>query len=194
MHNLKYVIQQLKKSFINYHTEQLTFRHFTKSDIFPLFEATKNKEFNTKLWWNINNQDDLMIEALKLIREHDMDQSVVISACEKITGKWVGLIKFTIYKDSITMSLWLHPDYWNSRIPIRCAESAIEIVFQNTQLSHIYARITKDYPTMEKMVTLNKFKWFEETQVQHTQGHIVQSNTFRLLKEDWNRKTQICIY
>lgn len=191
---MKHVIRALKAQFINYHTETLVFRHFVKSDFFPLQEAITHKDFNNKLWWAATTQEELMIECLKLIREHELDQSVVISVCEKTTGKWAGLVKFTLYQDSITMSLWIHPDYWKSRTPIRCAESAIEIAFSHSQITHLYARITKDYPTMEKMVTSNNFKWDAETQVQHTQGHIVHSNTFKLSREDWSRPTKVKEY
>lgn len=195
MQNIKNIINQLKTSFLNYKTETLVFRPFVKSDCFPLYIATQSPGFNDKLWWSKpNTPEDLMVEVLKLIREHDMNQSVVISTCDKNTGKWAGVVKFTAYQDSITMSLWLHPDYWNSRTPIRCAESAIEIIFSNTNLPHIYARITKDYPVMEKIVSLNGFEYFEETTVQHAEGHYLKSNTFKLSRENWQRKTKVSSY
>lgn len=194
MSQLQHTIQQLQTAFLNYKTETLTFRPFFKSDCFPLFTATQIPGFTDNLLWSVDNQEQLMVECLKLIREHDLKQSVVISACEKDTGKWVGLIKFSIYKDSITMSLWIHPLYWKSRTPIRCAESAIEIAFANSNLPHIYAIIVSGNSTMEKMVLSNSFVECGKITTNHSAGHEIKLTVFNLQRSMWSRRTKVANY
>ena len=194
MQHLKNTIEQLQKNFLDYKTETLVFRPFVKPDCFALYTATKNPEFSAKLLWDINTHEELMVECQKLIREHDLKQSVVMSVCEKDTGKWAGLVKFSIYKDSITMSLWSHPDYWKSRAPIRCAESAIEIAFANSDLPHIYALIINDNLTMQKMVLSNNFEQIGETTAPHSKGHLIPLNVYKLERDAWIRKTKVVSY
>jgi RimJ/RimL family protein N-acetyltransferase len=195
MENISHIVQELKECFINYNTDTITFRPFTKADCFPLYVATKNQEFNSKLWWGPpENEDELMIEGLKLIRENELNQAVVLSVCDKYTGKWAGLIKFTPHEGTLTKSLWIHPDFWKSLIPLRCGQAAVEIIFRNTPLKEMYAIINKGNETMRKIVTHNFFIFVDEVENTHAKGYPVYGERFKLNKDDWKCRTKVFEY
>lgn len=186
------LIEELKQVFDTYTAGTLSFRAFARADAYPLFEAAKNETFSEKLWWGPPESIEEVVEEVdKLLAEHADNKSLVLSVCERDNGKWVGLIKFSELNGSLAMSLWTHPDYWRTMSPFRCAESAIDIVLKHSTLSHIFARITRNYPTMEKMVLTNGFVFYSETQVTHSRGHLVDCNLFKLERDSWTRSPKI---
>lgn len=185
-------IDLLKKVFDHQSTDTLVFRPFSRSDCFPLYMASKNEKFNTNLWWGPpENVEEVLVEVDKILREHQLSQSLVLSVCEKQNGKWVGLVKYTQYRDSITMSLWIHPDYWKTGTAYRCVECAIDTIINNTELPHLYARIVKDYPIMEKMSASFGFSFVERDDAVHAKGHVVASNTYKLDRNLWVKNAKI---
>lgn len=183
------LIENLKSVFAKYVTGTLAYRPISRSDTFPLFDAASNPDFLAKLWWGPpETYHDAALEVDKLIQESETNQAIVLSIVERTTGKWVGIVRFLVWDETLMMTLWTHPDYWKSMIPFRAAETAVDIVIQNTDLPFIMARVTKDYPTMEKMVMMNGFTHDGESTGIHTNGTVMPCNVYRLTRENWTRK------
>jgi RimJ/RimL family protein N-acetyltransferase len=182
------LIENLKPVFETYMTGTFAYRPISRSDAFPLYEAAQEPQFLSKLWWGPpDTYADAVVEVDKLLGEHTTNTSVVLSVVERTTGKWIGFVKFMEWEDTLMMTLWTHPDYWRSTTPFRCAETAVDIVIQNTNLPFIYARVTKDYPVMEKMVMSNGFIHEGESTGMHTNGTVMPCNVFKLTRENWTR-------
>lgn len=195
--NLKNTIETLKMEINSYCTESIAFRLFSRSDAFPLYQASLNLKFNEKLAWGPpKNIEDVLVQADLLLREIQSNESIVISMIEKHTGTWIGIIKFSIYKDSLTQSLWFHPNYWGNPIIIYGSSASIDLVFEATELKKIYAKHAMGHVTTEKILRRNGFVYLYNDPVPHANGSFVDCKTHELTIENWQgkSKTAICSY
>lgn len=195
MQNQKEAIKRIKKSLINYRTESLVFRPFVKADCYPLYQASLHPDFNKYLnWGTFAQEQDLIIEMLKLMREDDRNETAFFSICEKDTGKWVGVKKFSIYEDSLVQAIWTHPDYWNSIIPLRASYAAMSIAFEIGQIQHLYGFVRKENPIMAKIVTRNNFKLIKEDVFTSLQNEKIGVHIYKLNREDWESRIDLIDY
>lgn len=195
MNKLTHAIEKLKNTFPSYKTETLVFRPFSKSDCFPLFNASRHPEFNANLAWKAPETiTELMPEVLKLIRDDMLNQAAVFSICEQETGKWVGLLKFSQYKDSLTYSLWVHPDYWKTLYIIRAAHTSAIAFFANTGLDHIYTLAKTTNDVTKKLLLNNNYELIGEEPFPTSYGGTVLCNVYKATKENWKCSTKTFIY
>lgn len=193
--NLRNVVESLKLEVNGYCTENVAFRLFTRSDAFPLYQATLNPKFNEKLAWGPpESVNDVVLQADLLLREMMSNQSLVVSIVEKDTGAWIGLIKVSIYKDSLIHSLWFHPNYWNKPIIIFASSAWTDLFFQSTSLPKLYAKHAVGHVVTERLVRRSGFVYKYNEPVPHTNGSSVDCKTYELSKENWRGKTEILTY
>jgi len=188
--NLKNVVEALKIEINTFCTENITFRLFTRSDAFPLYQATLNPEFNKKLAWGPPESfDDVILQTDLLIREMISNQSVIVSMVEKNTGAWIGIIKLTTYKDSVIQSLWVHPNYWNKPIIAFGACAILDIFFRVSGLKKLYAKYIIGHETTKKILQRNGWKYIYNDPIQHTNGELMDCEVYELTYEKWLEKT-----
>lgn len=167
----------------------------SRSDIYPLFVATKNENFNKNLLWGAPEDEESMIkEAEKLLRQSVLNQMAVISISEKNTGKWVGLVKFEDFKDGLEIGLWIHPDYWGSGIALATAYSSVEVVLSHKEVNKIYCATRQDNIVVQKMARKLDFTEIERGIKQHKDGREVSYVAFLLKKEDYRWQNTIIKY
>ena len=117
--NHSITIQKLKSIYNNYYAENIVFRNLAKSDLFPLYKATENPSFNKYLTWDAKDEANLNIEVKRLLNEAQANRAVVISICDKNSGTWSGFLKFIPNTDGLEVSIWIHPNNWNSRFSVK---------------------------------------------------------------------------
>jgi RimJ/RimL family protein N-acetyltransferase len=192
---LKESIEILKKEINNYCTENVAFRLLTRSDIFPLYQATLNTEFNSKLAWGPPaGISDVVEQGDLLLREMTSGQSIAVSLVEKNTGAWIGMNKFSIYKDGLINTIWIHPDYWAKPMVIFATSSTIEVIFNTTDIEKIYAKHAIGYSKTEKLIKRNGFTYLYDEPVAHANGTEIMCKTYLLLKENWRKYTAVLEY
>jgi RimJ/RimL family protein N-acetyltransferase len=193
--NLKGILEELKIELDGFCTENVAFRLFTRSDTFPLYQATLDPRFNEKLAWGPpKSLDDVVVQTDLLLREMYSNQSISISVVEKDTGAWVGLIKVSIYLDSLIHSLWFHPNYWNKPIIIFASSAWTDIFFKTTGLPKLYAKHAVGHNVTERLVLRSGFIYKYEDPVPHTNGSVVNCKTYELNSENWKGKTALLQY
>jgi RimJ/RimL family protein N-acetyltransferase len=193
--NLKNIVETLKMEINGFCTENIAFRLFTRSDAFPLYQATLNPEFNKKLAWGPPESfDDVILQTDLLLREMRSNHSLVVSIVEKNTGSWVGIIKLTIYKDSLLHSLWFHPNYWNKPMIIFASSAWTDLFFKITNLPKLYAKHAVDHSVTEKLVKKSGFIYRYNESVPHTNGSMVDCKTYELNYDNWQGKTDLKNY
>jgi RimJ/RimL family protein N-acetyltransferase len=178
---------QIQKLFQNYYTNDFIYRPFVKADTFPLFEATKNPEFNRYLLWNAPKDISELSEQVEmLLREQSMNQATIISICEKNNGQWIGFIKLIHYENNIEMSFWIHPNYWKSHFPNDSLNTIIQIIFSNIKnLQGIYAKFHHDNIKVQKLALKYNFIYQKSFNVQHKLGHFFQADLYFLSRENY---------
>lgn len=189
------VLKDLATMFSNYASKNIAFREFSRSDLFPLFQATRNEDFNKFLLWSTpSNIEELNIEVSKLISERNRWNNLIISICEKNTGKWFGFLKFTPYRDSFEMSYWVHPDYWESKLIVEAGWSFLDIALQHKEIKSLFCRVRTEHIKMEKLLIFTGFSKVGETIAQHVNGNIFNFNIFCVEKFSWIDKKLINLY
>lgn len=182
---LKNELRNINNLIEDYYSNRVTFRHLAKSDSFPLFVATKNPDFNKYLAWKKPEIEKEVIEQINyLLRERMQGECVVVSMTEKETGKWMGLIKYTTYKDSIMISLWCHPDYWGNRNIIVGILGTFDIIFENTNINKIYLKHHVEYEKMKKIALGVNFEYLYDENYINMNGTETPCKTYCLKKEN----------
>jgi RimJ/RimL family protein N-acetyltransferase len=183
--NHSITIQKLKSIINNYNVGNVAFRNFAKSDVFPLIRATTNENFNKYLTWNPRNEEDMILEVKRLMNEERQNKSISISICEKYTGTWAGFIKFIPYLEGLEISLWIHPDFWNTKTSYVSSAMAIQIVLEQTTIEKIYCRISNENIAVKRLVDAFGFNYIEQTEVVHEDGQLILLNRYDLINKDF---------
>jgi RimJ/RimL family protein N-acetyltransferase len=193
--NKKELIQKIKDSFNFYRTTNLTFRNMSRSDIYPLFIATKNEDFNKNLLWGAPKEEDLMIiEAEKLLRQAVLNQMAVISITDKNTGAWIGIIKFADYLDTVELGIWIHPDYWKTGATLKALYAGIEVVFYNTSLTKIYCATRKENEAIHRITAALGFDKVQNIIRSHASGEQIELVEYVLYKEKFKNAGKLIKY
>lgn len=176
-------LEILKIKFNYYKTKTLLFRNITRSDSFPLFEATQNEEFNKYLSWE---KPKTIEQTINKIEELMLDQNTIAISFSKKNGVWCGMFSFTKYKDGVMLSFWTHPEYWSKIYPIHAAFASIDILFKETKIKNIYAKISPYNERMIKVVTKNAFHLLEKTETLHDSGNLILADIYLLNNISWD--------
>ena len=190
----KTTLEKLKLKFNNHYYGNYSFRLLSKSDVFPLFTATDNPEFNSNLLWSKPEKfENLTPEVEKLIKETTLNQSISVSVCDKDSATWQALLKLTPFLDGIIITLWVHPNFWNTRAAFVAIEAAINLSFIS-EIPVVYARTKHDYVKMHAIINKKGGEFYSEDVLVHQDGHNLKFHTFYLPKEKWNPSVQFNPY
>jgi len=195
MIELKDTLNDLQYQFKNTASKDVTFRLLTKSDVFPLFNATKNPEFNQHLLWNApKNVSDLVPEIEKLIRQSERGEMLVLSMCLQETGTWFGFLKFAPFRDTFEITYWVHPNFWSKKITVEACLAAISTYFENSNLDILYCRAKKDNNKMIKMLVFFGFEKIDDMYATHENGHQLDLDISMLKKTLYKHRKLVFSY
>jgi RimJ/RimL family protein N-acetyltransferase len=179
-------INELKNTLDNYRAGQLVFRPLCKGDAFPLFDATRNPEFNRHLLWSApETVEELIVQVNLLRRDHTLNQAAVYSMCERVTGRWAGFIKFAPYLDAHSISFWIHPNFWKSTIASTAIRFVLEASMNYAKLPKLYAYIKEENEPMQNISEKCGYTYLRNIPFEHADGHIVTMKLYELTQENW---------
>jgi RimJ/RimL family protein N-acetyltransferase len=183
---MKNEIDRLRNIINNTYYKNISFRSIAKNDVFPLFVATRDENFNRFLLWprpvEIN---EIYPEIDKLLRQNIKNDLLVISLCEKDTGKWLGVLKFTPYKDGFEITVWIHPDGWNKGVVINSAPPIVQIFQSNYKDIPLYVRVYPENIPMKKILRKYGFVLQSALAEKMTTGEPVTLELYSLDKNKW---------
>ena len=182
------LLSQLKKAFSHRLARNITYRSLARADAFPLFQASRDPEFNRYLLWNAPLLDrDMLPQVDRLLRESTMEKALALSMCEKDTGTWMGLGVLRPFRDGLELSLYIHPARWNTNTVFTCGRGIIEVVFEHGDQTPLYVRMHPQNRRMERICLAYRFERVDGEQAQHATQGPLDLNVFRLDKERWER-------
>jgi len=190
MNDKKKTILDLKNIIPELTTKNLTFRLMNNSDLYCLFNSSQNEEFNKNLGWGPPKNQEELINIF--YDKNKDDKAAIFSVSDKNKGNWLGIIKYEIFKDEVSIAIWVHYDYWKIGISYEMACVAVQSFFTYTNEKEIIAIIKKDNNLMKKYVESNNFKYTRDD----TFFHITKQEDFdcwiyKAKKEDWDFKFKI---
>jgi RimJ/RimL family protein N-acetyltransferase len=179
-------IKALKDTFDNYRVGHLVFRPLFKGDAFPLFDATRNPDFNQHLLWSAPETAEELITQVNLLRrEHKLNRAAVYSMCDRLTGRWVGFIKFAPYLDAFSIAIWIHPNSWKSTVGFTASRFALEAAMDLAKVPKLYAYIKAENTPMQDMSEKCGYVYLKNIEIEHADGYMVDAKLYELTQENW---------
>lgn len=124
--------------------ENITFRNASKSDVFPLYIANMNDNFNKYLAWNQTNNVEELNELYKnFLKNEEYTSQITVSILDKDTAEWMGFIRCYEYRENIAGSIWLAPKFWGIKSKT-IVKAAIQIYLENTYMDYLVDRVFKE--------------------------------------------------
>lgn len=189
MNNNKTIVE-LKKIIPELTTRNLTFRLMQNSDLYCLFNSSQHEDFNKNLGWGPPKDQDELINYF--YDKNEDDKVAIFSVSNKEKGNWLGIVKYEMYKDEITIAIWVHYDYWKTGVSYEMACVAVQSYFTFTNEKEITAIIKKDNFLMKKYVESNNFKYNRDDKFFHvTRKEYFDCWIYKAQKEDWDFKFKI---
>lgn len=183
---------KLRAAQLDYVTENYCFRPFVKADVYPLFVACQNPDFNKFLLWAPPQTiEEAMVQVRKLMREDVLNQHVTFSAIEKMTGRWAGFARWIPFKDGMALSLWFHPDFWGKGVGSEVMDAMIHIAFKNTLIEHLYGMMQPDHKASVRLVEGRRMKYQESLDLMHDDGTPRKVHMYHLARTDWVEKESV---
>lgn len=174
----------IKEKFLSATSGPIGFRLLSRVDCYPLLDACANEEFNKHLAWNATTlAEELMPKIESLIRETQMGKSLTFSAVDKNSGSWIGITKWTPYKDSYMSSTWAHPKYWGSRLPVEYIYTAHHLIMKATQKSFVYAVISESNTKTLSIAKNINAEYVQDVLFPHENGTSFKCKEFKVYSE-----------
>ena len=165
--------------FDHHWSRDVAFRVLTRSDIFPLFMATKNAEFNKSLLWSApEKEEELAPQVDKLIREHQLQRSVALSVVDRNDGTWKGMAIFKSYRDGVEVSLYLHPSTWGRGTVVSAGIALTRLISREIPEVPIYNRIKEGNELMQKVNRHMGYVKIDKEVLVHHHGHDVPVDVY----------------
>ena len=175
----------IKEKFLSATSGSIGFRLLSRVDCYPLLDACTNEEFNKNLAWDAVHEPALLMPKIDtLIREMTLGKSISFSVVEKVTGAWIGIAKWTPYKDSYMSTTWAHPNYWGKKLPGEYLFLGHALMFQATQKEYLYAIVKNGNLKILKL--LDKMQACEVGRVlyQHESGDELDCIELKIFNEN----------
>lgn len=180
------VLDVLRPAFDSHFAKTVVFRVFTRSDGWPLWDATQHPQFNKNLLWRAPlTQEEMFQQVDKLVREHVLGRALVLSICHRPTGAWQGLLKVRPFRDGVEASFYLHPDVWGRGLAVTAGPAFTQVIFDRLPDLPIYVRVM---PTNDRQLHLCRFYRFERLDTEyedHPQEGRKELQVWRLDRERW---------
>lgn len=187
--------QKIAELFHNHTSKNLAFRDLSRADSWPLLDATTHPEFNRFLLWDAPKDINCaLVQVEKLIRQHQLFRCVAISIVERQSGTWKGMAVLKTFRDGIEMSLYIHPDAWNTGIVFSAGCAIIELLFQHFPNTVIYNRVIVGNRRMYKINVSYGFEPTDQVGDEHANGEPRVLDVFRLNVDKWKTFDGIAPY
>ncbi len=168
--NAKEMIEEIKMKSSEMYSQTFFVRNFVKTDIFPLFEATRHPEFNKFLLWKQPESLEDLLPQVKLLQlQERRNEMFIFSLCDKKDGRWLGIVKGIPYRDGIDLSFWLSEEMWGLR-SFNVFYFIEDFIFLETQFENIYIRMHTENIKVIRAVSAFKFKQIDSEVLKTTKN------------------------
>lgn len=187
--------QEISDLFNHRTSRSLAFRSFARADAWPLLSATQHPDFNKFLLWDAPGDiSRMMVQAEKLLRDHQLSRCVAVSLVDRETGTWKGLTILKGFRDGVEMSLYLHPSAWNTGLVLVSGCAVIELLMQQFPDQPIYNRMILGNRRMERINLGYGFEKLDQVEDIHSNGETRTLDVFRLDQKKWKMFEGVGVY
>ncbi len=180
--------EQLERVF----TARLALRPLALSDAWPLFQATRNPEFNKHLLWEQPANESFVLDRVNTtVDAARRGRLAAMSAVLKTTGEWVSLYRFqpsSLEPDTVEMGIWTSDKFWNGRFSLELTRACIDAAFS---LSNVSALIGGASPHNRPSCKLLEYCGLVPFNlgIRHSESLVeVLAQEFRITRQQWEEK------
>lgn len=180
--------QELERVF----TPRLALRPVALSDAWPLFQATRNPDFNKHLLWEQPDNESLVLDRVNTIVEAARRGRLsAMSAVLKTTGEWVSLYRFQpSANDAKTaeMGIWTSDKFWNGRFSLELTRACIDAAFTLSGVSSLIGGASPHNRPSCKLLEFCGLTLFN-TCIRHSETFVeVPAQEFQITRRQWREK------
>lgn len=130
---MKFDFHELTNHLERVHSGRLALRQVSLCDAWPLYEATRNPQFNEFLLWPQPADEQPVLKRIESITQATRaGRMCAISAVIKKTGEWVSMFRFQPYAanpDLLEIGIWTHERYWQGKYSLEVVCACIDAAF-----------------------------------------------------------------
>ncbi len=180
--------EQLERVF----TPRLALRPLALSDAWPLFQATRNADFNKHLLWEQPENDSFVLDRIDTTLEAARrGRLTAMSAVLKTTGEWVSLYRFqpsAIDPNAVEMGIWTHDKFWNGRFSLELTRACIDAAFTLSDVSSLIGGASPHNRPSCKLLEFCGLTQFSSC-IRHSETFVeVPAQEFRITRQEWTDK------
>jgi len=175
-------------------TARLVLREASPADAGPLFDATRNPEFNRLLVWPRPDRLEQVQQRMEAIcLAHSRGRMTAVSACLKETGAWVGIFRLMPYgldPEITEIGLWMHPAYWRASLAREITEACIATSFSLPEVHTVLAAALPANKVVLTGLSTLGFSFANDVIRHHEDGRPADVVEYRLTRDVWSARRQ----
>jgi RimJ/RimL family protein N-acetyltransferase len=180
--------EQLERVF----TSRLALRPLTLSDAWPLFQATRNPDFNKHLLWEQPENESFVLDRINTtVDAARRGRLAAMSAVLKTTGEWVSLYRFqpsSHEPGAVEMGIWTSDKFWNGRFSLELTRACIDAAFSLSDVSSLIGGASPHNRPSCKLLEYCGLVPFSMG-IRHSETFVeVLAQEFRITRQQWLEK------
>lgn len=184
--------QELTERLERVYSRRLALRPLSLADGWPLFQATRNPQFNKHLLWDQPHDERQVLERIDMIvEEARRGRMTALSAVVRETGEWAALFRFLPHATEpldVEMGLWMHDRFWHGRYAFELTRMCIDATFELSPATRLLGVSTFDNrASIFLMRQLGMSPTVQTTRYTET-GAALPLQQFELTRNDWLAK------
>lgn len=183
---------ELSDTMERFSNHRYAFRPVCLHDAWPIWQASRNRQFNEFLWWDQPQSVDEVLHRLDLItRAHRRGELTAMAGVVRDTGEWVSLIRLMPWPAEPSMvetGIWTHHRFWNGRASLDLARMGTEATFRALDCTGIVGRVSPRNDPCQRLLRLMGMTARDVAMYPHESGRLIPMTNCVITREDWQRE------
>jgi RimJ/RimL family protein N-acetyltransferase len=176
------------------YTPRVAFRSVSLSDAWPLYEATRDPQFNMGLMWEQPDSDaDVLARMDAIVAVARRGGMTAVSAVLKETGEWISLFRFQPYAadpDLVETGIWTHRKFWRGQYSFELANACIDAAFLRTDVPLLIAAANPNNTRVHMLLGICGFTPRRSKARRKESGDEIDLTEFEITREEWTAAHQ----
>lgn len=174
-------------------SQRLALRPVSLADAWPLYQATRNPNFNKHLLWGQPRNEEELLERVDAISIASRSgQMAALSAVVRDTGEWVSLYRFQPYiqdRSAVEMGVWTHDRFWHGRYSLELVRLCIDAAFENSDVKQLVGSCVPENRSSCQLMRLAGMAQGDLLTRETEGGRFVAAQEFVITRAAWLERT-----
>lgn len=180
---------ELSDAVERFSNHRYAFRPVCLHDAWPIWQATRNPQFNQFLWWDQPSSVEDVLHRLDLItRAHRRGEMTAVAGVVRDTGEWVSLIRLMPWAPDARMvetGIWTHDRFWNGRASLDLGRMFTEATFRTLDCTAMVGRVSPQNASCQRLLRLIGMTPRDVAMYPHESGRIIPMTNCSITRDEW---------